>query len=388
MKTNAPNGLLPRRIIVAFIFSAVLAFLSRVAAADIPMVDEGLMLRVPATMFNESHFFVVDSGSSTTVLNDTLLTRLGSPIGQVMADTPYHPDLRTNFYTAPDIFIGNTPLQLKKIVCIDLHMAQMISGEPCSGVLGMDVLSNYVVTMDFERNLFLLGQKPESANNSDSISVHLVSIGENRFGITTVLNGNHHFTLMIDSGSSVSVSLNKRDWDELFGVNAETVGRMSYFTGAGNIVQKSRIARLDSLRVGSAVYTNLLCTQLSNPNSVSHLGLGFLRQNSVILDFPSGQLHLFKRPNPPAEEDDMSGLHLLWQDGAVVIYAVDVGSPAQAAGLKAGDQIVSINGRLSSEFKMEQIRHLFEAGDGKQVETTVKREGKEFSTRVTLKRFI
>jgi predicted aspartyl protease len=367
---------------------AVLAVLSRAVAGDIPLIDEGLMLRVPATMFNESHFFVVDSGSSTTVLNDTLLTRLGSPIGQVIADTPYHPDLQTNFYAAPDIFIGNTSLKLKKIVCIDLRMAQMISGEPCSGVLGMDVLSNYVVTMDFERNLFLVGQKPELTNNSHSISVRLVSLGDNRFGVTTVLNGNHPFTLMIDSGSSVSVSLNKHDWDELFGSNAETVGRMSYFTGAGNTIQKSRIARLDSLRVGSELYTNLLCTELSNPNSVSHLGLGFLRQNSVVLDFPSGQLHLFKRPNPPTEEDDMSGLHLLWQDGVVVIYAVDVGSPAEAAGLKAGDQIVSINGKPSSEMKMEEIRNLFEERDGKQVETTVKREGKDFSTRVTLKRFI
>jgi hypothetical protein len=339
-------------------------------------------------MFNEKHFFVVDSGSSTTVLDKSLLVRLGSPITAALADTPYQSDLPTSFYPAPAIVLEDTLLPINKVVCIDLRMARMISGEPCSGVLGMDVLSNYVVTMDFEKKEFLLGLNANAVAPADSITVSMVPVGENRCGVTAVLNDSHNFILMIDSGSSLSVSLNKHDWDELFGSKAETVGRVSYFTGAGNKVEKNRVARLESLKVGTTVYRNLLCTEVPNPNSVSHLGLAFLRQNSVILDFPARLLHLLKRKFPPAEEDDMSGLHLLWQDGRVVIFAVDVGSPAESAGLKAGDQIMSVSGKSSDQLRMEQIRSVFQAGDGKKIDVTIKRAGKEFPVKITLKRFV
>ncbi len=375
-------------VIGACILPVALGFLPCTKAADASMFDEGLMLRVPATMFNEKHFFVVDSGSSTTVLDKSLLVRLGSPITAALADTPYQSDLPTSFYPAPAIVLEDTLLPINKVVCIDLRMARMISGEPCSGVLGMDVLSNYVVTMDFEKKEFLLGLNANAVAPADSITVSMVPVGENRCGVTAVLNDSHNFILMIDSGSSLSVSLNKHDWDELFGSKAETVGRVSYFTGAGNKVEKNRVARLESLKVGTTVYRNLLCTEVPNPNSVSHLGLAFLRQNSVILDFPARLLHLLKRKFPPAEEDDMSGLHLLWQDGRVVIFAVDVGSPAESAGLKAGDQIMSVSGKSSDQLRMEQIRSVFQAGDGKKIDVTIKRAGKEFPVKITLKRFV
>lgn len=58
----------------------------------------------------------------------------------------------------------------------------------------------------------------------------------------------------------------------------------------------------------------------------------------------------------PQEQDDMSGLHLLKEDGAVTVYAVDLGSPAYQAGIKAGDEILSRDEKRAIELKMQEIR--------------------------------
>jgi PDZ domain/Aspartyl protease len=356
-------------------------------APPVPIMDEGVMLRVPVNLFNQTQYFVLDTGSSITVLDKSFLTELGSPLGQVDAETPSQSHLPGNLYSAPKILVDGAPLQLDRITCIDLQMARLITGQPCSGVLGMDALCKYTVTLDFDNNLFSIDHKAGSSNPKAS-SVPLVLIGENRFGVAAVLNENHFLTLLIDSGSSEAVSLNKHDWDELFGTSSAEIGRTSLVTGAGNTIRKSRFARLKSLRVGSQLYSNLICEQLANPESISHLGLAFLRQNCTTLDFPSKRMYLTKRSRPPTEEDDMSGLHLLSEDGAVVVYAVDAGSPAEAAGLMKEDRITGVDGKPSSQFKMDQIRSFFKQGEGIEVKVTVTRAGKDFPTKITLKRAI
>ena len=63
----------------------------------------------------------------------------------------------------------------------------------------------------------------------------------------------------------------------------------------------------------------------------------------------------------------MSGLRLLKADGKIVVYSVDEGSPAFLAGLKAEDEIISINGKLSSSLGLKQIRELLQEKDGKKM---------------------
>jgi len=62
------------------------------------------------------------------------------------------------------------------------------------------------------------------------------------------------------------------------------------------------------------------------------------------------------------------------------IEMVDPGLPASRLGLKPGDQIVGVDGR--KVFFWPRLTHLIQSGNGREMELTIRREGKEFTARV------
>jgi len=62
------------------------------------------------------------------------------------------------------------------------------------------------------------------------------------------------------------------------------------------------------------------------------------------------------------------------------IEMVDPGLPASRLGLKPGDQIVGVEGR--KVFFWPRLTYLIQSGDGREMDLTIRREGKEFTVRV------
>ncbi len=358
------------------------------APATVPMEDDGVMLKIPASIFGQSRSIIVDTGCSTTILDRSFVARLGPPSGQIIAQSPYASDLTLNLYGAPKIQVGQEKLPLNTIAAANLQIAHLISGEECAGVIGMNVLSKYLLVLDFAGNHLTLNHPADTNKMVSSSFVPMVPLGEGRYAVSAILNGSHSLALAIDSGSSCSISLNPQDWKLVFGDDSQLIGRVSFFAGVGNNVRINHTVRVKSLRIGTNLYTDLLCSRLSNPNSISHIGLGLLRRNFVTLDCSNQRLGLVPRPHLPEEQDDMSGLHLLLENGQVTVYAVDFGSPADRAGIKAQDVIISLNGRRSTQFKMQEIRNLLQQRDGMPIQATVDRNGQAISTSFNLKSLI
>jgi S1-C subfamily serine protease len=82
---------------------------------------------------------------------------------------------------------------------------------------------------------------------------------------------------------------------------------------------------------------------------------------------------------------DLSGLHLLRKDGKVVVHSVDKQSPADAAGLKAGDVLVQVDGTRADELSMFQLRRRFST-EAKRLRVTLRRGEKDMEVVLTLNR--
>jgi len=65
------------------------------------------------------------------------------------------------------------------------------------------------------------------------------------------------------------------------------------------------------------------------------------------------------------------GIELKTQDGALLIVRVIPGSPAEQHGIRAGDRIVSVDGRATSDLSTNQAANLLQGPDGSTVELTV-----------------
>jgi C-terminal processing protease CtpA/Prc len=88
-------------------------------------------------------------------------------------------------------------------------------------------------------------------------------------------------------------------------------------------------------------------------------------------------------------EVDMSGLKLVTKPDdfkAIVIKSVLPNYPA-AAGLRDGDEIVSINGHLIDEFNLAQLVRMFKQ-EGKAYRLNVRRGGQVIRARLKMRRAV
>jgi PDZ domain/Aspartyl protease len=357
---------------------------ARVTAAEqtarLPLLDEDAMIRVPVTLFGETHYFTVDTGSPVSIIDASYRARLVAPLELGSPDISMFETDTPALYRCPDLSVGGIRADLQEVGCVDLGMMKRITGEQCDGILGMDFLQNYVVSMDFDKQTLTIGGRvPEDATKG-AARIPLTRMANNRVGVPAVLNKTLSLVLLIDSANTSSVCLSKANWNKLGNPQART--QRLLVAMIENPVSESLRLRLCEMQVASDVYPDLLCLLWPREDAISDLlGLAFLRRHVATIDFPNKILYL--RPGQhfrDADETDMSGLHLLRDGERTFVHSVDEGSPAAVAGMKAGDVLVRLNGESISAKRMRDIRQQLKAKDG--AEATLELRRNEHSLKV------
>jgi hypothetical protein len=255
----------------------------------------------------------------------------------------------------------------------------------------MDFLRTRVVTMDFDAGTVSFGlvAAPEVKTNSWKVPLSVYNV--RHFTVRAVLNDQVQLDVLLDSADSSSISLNSADWRKLFPFEKDAAIQNVLIAGIGlaSTVTESRVARVRSLEVGSTKYANLLCPLSPYATTPSGLGIGFLRRHSITLDFPNRTLYLRAGKRFHLEEEhDMSGLHLLRQDGLTIVHSVDERSPAALAGSKPGDSILFINSKNASTIAMKAVRQMLRAKAGEKVSLILERNQKKLELAFLLKKLM
>jgi C-terminal processing protease CtpA/Prc len=106
---------------------------------------------------------------------------------------------------------------------------------------------------------------------------------------------------------------------------------------------------------------------LASVETAGLIGGEILRRFTVIFDYSRSEMILEPNADFGAPfEYDMFGAYLLAEAPdfeRFIVHRLVEGSPAKAAGLKEGDVIVSIDGRPSGDFTLEQVRQMFRQTD-------------------------
>ncbi len=124
-----------------------------------------------------------------------------------------------------------------------------------------------------------------------------------------------------------------------------------------------------------------------------NLGFEMLKRFTAIIDYPHNQLLL--RPNSLFSdpfEHDMCGFDLLafgYGYRRYRLVRVEPNGPADQAGFKLDDELVSINLIPTEVFTLNQINRMLHSGDGRQLLVVVRRaDGELYTATVRLKRQI
>lgn len=271
------------------------------------------------------------------------------------------------------------------------------------GILGAEFFRRYVVQIDYparQLNVF----DPETYQYNGSGAVLPLTFKHNHPHINIQIQAENGELIdcdtVVDTGARSALILARPFVEEhnLLKLTPKTFA--SSAIGAGlNGISKGILGRLKTVRLGSIVIEHPVTTFSQDTQGVfastsvlqGNIGGEILRRFRVTFDYKRKQMML----EPTAElttpyEFDMSGLFLR-SDGAefktIRIERVQENAPAGEAGIQAGDELLSINGKPVAQFTLESIRQMFRK-DQTKCTLKIKREEKVITVKMTTRRLI
>ena len=353
------------------------------------------IILLPVKFRGEEHLFIFDTGASWIMFDTSFENTLGNTRGSEIVNTHGKP-IRVEFFDAPEIFLGPINMQDSgQLGCMDLKRVNLALGKKLSGIIGMSFLKKYVIQIDYDEGKLLFLEpksdkgffsflQPQSGANPDW--GERLKIKYNSGGIPQVRGkvfniGKTYF--MIDTGASTPKLLESKIFKNVI------KHKEIQASGKPN-VSVSGATRIEKLTIGPLKYEGLIF----NEGKWSLLGTPFLSRHIVTFDFPHNAIYLKKgKAFDRVDEVDMTGLHLIRVSNESIsnettVHSVDQDSPAQKAGLRAGDIILKVNNKDANEYSRWELSRLKKAGDGHKITMTIKRGEEEREVSFLLKKKI
>ncbi|WP_052216161.1 aspartyl protease family protein [Sphingomonas sp. ERG5] len=312
--------------------------------------------------------FLFDTGASN-VLTPEAAKRLGLPVRNNVDVTGTGGTQAAGSTMVDSLQLGGVTLANQTFYVLDLPPGA--SDEvPVDGLIGFEVLDRFPVRLDYAGATLTLYTGKDARYTGPAAPARLSFRGRTPQIDGKVDGIDGRFT--IDTGSTGSLTLSApfvTDHDLATHYHART--RVMSARGIGGPVY-ALLARAELLDLGTATAkrpVTFLSQQRAGTSArkdtAGNIGFGVLRQFTIFFDYPRKQIYF--QPNADWGQPDLadrSGLRLERSDQAFAIAFVAKGSPADAAGLKAGDHIVTVNAAPSSTQTLEDVRKLLKGPVG------------------------
>jgi hypothetical protein len=322
-----------------------------------------IILQAKFDSHNDTLNFVLDTGSSGISLDSGTVEYLG------LKPTPSERTIRGIAGIKKVSFLYNRKLHIPGLTIDSLNfhindysILTQVYGEQIDGIIGYAILSRFIVKVDY-----------------DSMQIVFCSRGTIRYP-----RGGY----LLRPAISQLVTLPMRIKDDkpissryLFDMGAGLCMLLSRdFVNDSNFLDKKRkrfikegeglggkidmeLTVMKEVKVGPYRFRNVPIFIFDDVTNITQypqlgglLGNDILRRFNVILNYARGDIYI--TPNKHFNENfdySYSGMELYMVDGKIIAGDVAKGSPAEAAGVKEGDEIVAVNKSLNQNLNQYKI---------------------------------
>lgn len=268
-------------------------------------------------------------------------------------------------------------LELRNFLGTDVH-----------GILGYELFSRFIVKIDYNKKIMTL-TLPEKFRPGKRFQEFPMLIEDTKPFVLTSLNltASNSMTakLLMDTGASHGLMLEPTS-DERIAVPENTVSTI-IGRGLGGVIT-GKIGRVKSLTFGNYTLDNVLAN-FPDPNSYmdtlkstltfrhGSIGGEILSRFTIIFNFPQGKVFLkknseFKKPF----YFNLSGIDLKAKGSGLNTFEISEVrslSPAEKVGVLAGDVVISVNGILARDLKLNEVNALLNIKPGKKITLVIER---------------
>lgn len=291
------------------------------------------------------------------------------------------------------IILSSNVLQLSRKMGTKIH-----------GLLNMQAFQEYMIEIDYDRQLLSFyepGYFREHKNLDGYASLRMDIKNTVPFIRATIFTNDttsRPVKLMLDTGAGNALSL---ETGSLPGYSIPDGSRDGYLGCGINGNIEGKVGRMRKMDIGPFHLQDVL---VSYPDSLEvvineavqghngSLGSEFLRRFNMILDYPDKKIHIMA--NSAFHDEfhyDMSGLEIqvpVPDKHRYIIAGIRKQSRAEMAGIRTGDEILTINGTPITQLNLDEIYKYLLIDDGKKIRLELLREGIKFRANFRLERYI
>lgn len=338
--------------------------------------------------------FIFDTGGANLVTPPTA-KQLGLVTqGAMQANGAGSGHMDAGLTRVSSVQLGKATIKDQSFIVIPLDAMSDVEGVDMQGMIGFETFRRFVTRVDYGAGTLTLID-PKSFDPKDAGMPLPFVFNGNTIEAQATYNGvPGNFT--IDTGSRVSLTLNV-----LFaaknkigaGKSAEAVTGWGVGGPSRSIPFRSGTLQLGAMTIANPVVE--ISTDkggaMADAALAGNIGAGILKRYVITLDYDHATMYLKPVQGAMADLDtfDRAGM---WFNRSVDGYAVvDVtkGAPAEAAGLKAGDAIVAVDGKPAKDIPVYEMRaRLRNDAPGTVVTFSVKNGAGTKDVKVTLRDLI
>lgn len=359
---------------------------------------------------SENLKFILDTGVPITLItrlyaDDTVALRFArkqkiSGPGNGDPVEAYHAE--HNHLTIDDIESDNQEIY---VLLLDLFEFSQKMGMKIHGLIGYHVFKNFIIKFDFKKKYLTLfhpdhfeikrGRKNnrvtlpmEIIDKKPYISTHVIMEDSTRLPVKLLVDSGGGFALWLSPLSDDRIKIPSKTIEGFLGVGL-----------SGDIYgQKGRI---EAIELGHFTLENPT-TSFPDSSSVNRtitqdgrngsIGAEVLRRFDLIINYPHKEITFIKTSRINESFDyNRSGIEIIAPIPGLNAYTISHvrdASPADKAGVKENDQLISANYRRSVESSINEMNEVLHGKPGKRLRIIVQRGGERMKFKFRLKKVL
>jgi len=274
-------------------------------------------------------------------------------------------------------------------------------GKRKDGMVGGDLLSTLVTRIDYERERVVFHDAAAYEYTGPGERIPVEMWGNYIIVRSEVLLYGSEKPLeamfLLDTG--VRLSVFNSPYAKKHALAAQSPKTLTGVTGFGiGGASRGIVGRVRGIRIGSFLFEEPVMSfstdtsgALADTSIAGIIGADFLSRFTVVLDYRRSQIFLEKNAGfDSPSEFDMCGIRFAMEGehfDLFKVFLVYEGTPADFAGIAAGDVVTTIDGRAAGSFTREDLREYLQR-EGEAVRFTIKRGAETKDVTIRLKRMI